>query len=253
MSTKNLKNDFWKVKEVHNMCKLSDLKFRSNKGFTLSETLITLGIIGVVSAITIPSLVNNIQDKHFKALWKKTFAQISSAYENAFAENPINHPLTGPDTIVKPYSTEIYYQILSRLSEDYCVVDGTQGKICANGFGNRENVSPDCKSFNPNEDKKWCMYAGGGGYAQLNSGVRIYAQSYIWTHPSFLVDVNGTKGPNIVGRDMFIVLFRGNKVIPGGAQGYELKGCDKSAESDAGACGPGGMAGSGCGAKYLYE
>lgn len=181
-------------------------------------------------------------------MWKRTFAQISTAYEDAFAENPINHSLTGLDATVKPYSIEIYYQILSRLSEDYCVVDAIQGKICNKGL----KVSPECNTLNPNEDKKWCMYAG-GGYAQLNSGVRIYAQSYIWYHPGFLVDVNGTKGPNIVGRDMFIVLFRKNKVIPGGAQGYELRGCDKSVESAAGACGANGMAGSGCGAKYLYE
>lgn len=38
------------------MNKLLDLKFRSNVGFTLSEVLIALGIVGVVSAITIPIL-----------------------------------------------------------------------------------------------------------------------------------------------------------------------------------------------------
>lgn len=238
------------------MVKLSDLKFRSITGFTLSEVLITLGIIGVVSAITIPTLVNNIQDKHFKAMWKRTFAQISVAYEDALAENPINLPinvsgLSNPQ--LEPYSQEIYYQVLSRLSDDYCVEGGTKGKICGNGFGKQKVVSPDCRTLNPNEDKKSCMYAGGGGYAQLNTGVKIYAHNYFWSHPSFLVDVNGTKGPNIVGRDMFIVLFRGNRVIPGGAQGYELKGCDKSVESGAGACGVSSMAGSGCGAKYLYE
>ncbi len=31
------------------------------KGFTLAEVLITLGIIGVVAAITIPSLITNYQ------------------------------------------------------------------------------------------------------------------------------------------------------------------------------------------------
>lgn len=230
------------------------------KGFTLAEVLITLGIIGVVSAITIPTLVNNIQDKHFKALWKKTFSEISQAYTNAFTENPLGYTLTGsntsvgPDAIIKPYSKEIYYQVLSRLTEDYCVVGGTQGKICDRSkFYNSANVSPTCKSLDNDNAVKACMYAGGGGYAKLKSGVRIYAQDYIWTHPAFLVDVNGTKGPNVVGRDMFVVLFRVNKAIPGGAQGYELKGCDKSIKSNAGAIGPNGMAGSGCGAKYLYE
>lgn len=33
------------------------------KAFTLAEVLITLGIIGVVAALTIPALMQNIQDK----------------------------------------------------------------------------------------------------------------------------------------------------------------------------------------------
>lgn len=238
------------------MSKLSDLKFRSKKGFTLSETLITLGVIGIVSAITIPTLVNNIQDRHFKAMWKKAFSQISTAYEDAFTENPIGHSLTGPDNLVAPYSEEIYYQIFSRLTDDYCVnsVD-SQKKFCGK-FGNpsaiNSGVSP-CKSLNPKESDDACHYTAWGGYANLNSGAKIYAHAYLWYHPAFLVDVNGTKGPNTIGRDMFIVLFRGDKVIPGGAQGYELKGCDPKVESQSGALSAPSKAGSGCGAKYLYE
>jgi len=253
MSTKTFKRHTITKKAGVQMHKLFYLKFRSNNGFTLTETLITLGIIGVVSAITIPTLVNNIQDKHFKALWKKAYSEISQAYTNAFTENPINHPLTGSDSTVKPYSQEIYYQIFSRLTDDYCVVGSKQGKICSSNYNTRENVSPDCMSLNPTEVVNWCSYAGGGGYAQLKSGTKIYAQSYIWHHPAFLVDVNGRKGPNIVGRDMFIVLFRGNKVIPGGSQGYEMKGCDKSVKSDNGWIPVPQKSGSGCGAKYLYE
>ena len=33
------------------------------KGFTLSEVLVTVGIIGVVAALTMPTLVNNHQRK----------------------------------------------------------------------------------------------------------------------------------------------------------------------------------------------
>ena len=34
--------------------------------FTLAEVLITLGIIGIVAAITIPTLINNVQDAQYK-------------------------------------------------------------------------------------------------------------------------------------------------------------------------------------------
>lgn len=222
-------------------------------GFTLAEVLITLGVIGVVAAITIPTLVNNIQDRHFKALWKRTFSEISNAYEHAFAENPVNVPSRAMYDTMALYSKEIYYQVFSRLTDDYCIVEGTQGKVCPSNYVKMTNLSPNCGSLNPKENKEFCYFAGAGGYAQLKSGVRIYAQGYLWSQPAFLVDVNGIKGPNIVGRDMFIVLFRGNKVIPGGAQGYELKGCDPHVTSNNGNCGPHEFAGSGCGAKYLYE
>lgn len=40
-------------------------------GFTLAEVLITLGIIGVVAAITIPNLIANHQKKQlFHNLWR---------------------------------------------------------------------------------------------------------------------------------------------------------------------------------------
>lgn len=42
-----------------------------NKGFTLSEVLITLGIIGIVSAITIPAIISNMQDKQNIVHWRK--------------------------------------------------------------------------------------------------------------------------------------------------------------------------------------
>lgn len=34
------------------------------KGFTLAEVLVTLGIIGVVSAMTVPTLMQNYQRNH---------------------------------------------------------------------------------------------------------------------------------------------------------------------------------------------
>lgn len=41
-------------------------------GFTLAEVLITIGIIGVVSAITIPSLLTNVRNKDLQAQLKFT-------------------------------------------------------------------------------------------------------------------------------------------------------------------------------------
>lgn len=48
-------------------------------GFTLAEVLITLGIIGVVSALTIPSLVHYFKVKELENSFKKTDSLIQQA------------------------------------------------------------------------------------------------------------------------------------------------------------------------------
>ena len=50
-----------------------------NKGFTLSEVLITIAVIGVVAAMTLPVVINKTQEKQFITAWKKSFAEISNA------------------------------------------------------------------------------------------------------------------------------------------------------------------------------
>ena len=46
-------------------------------GFTLAEVLITLGIIGVVAAMTIPTLISNTNGAQFKTGFKKALSTLS--------------------------------------------------------------------------------------------------------------------------------------------------------------------------------
>lgn len=47
------------------------------KGFTLAEVLITLGIIGVVSAMTMPSLIQSTQNKELEVRLKTTYNELN--------------------------------------------------------------------------------------------------------------------------------------------------------------------------------
>ncbi len=49
------------------------------KGFTLAEVLITLGIIGIVAALTIPTLIHNFQVKALKSQLLETFSLVNQA------------------------------------------------------------------------------------------------------------------------------------------------------------------------------
>lgn len=63
----------------NNIMKSYNLKF----GFTLAEVLITIGIIGVVAAITIPGLITNIQHRDYSAKLKKFYSTMKQAIISA--------------------------------------------------------------------------------------------------------------------------------------------------------------------------
>ena len=56
------------------------------KGFTLAEVLITLGIIGVIAAMTIPQLINGYQKSVVENKLKKFYSMINQALNSSLAE-----------------------------------------------------------------------------------------------------------------------------------------------------------------------
>ena len=59
---------------------------REKCAFTLAEVLITLGIIGVVAAMTIPTLMANIKAHQYSAKFKKTVSTLSNAAKMSQAQ-----------------------------------------------------------------------------------------------------------------------------------------------------------------------
>ena len=58
-----------------------------SKGFTLAETLITLGIIGVVAAITLPTLIGKYQKIIFVTRMKQTYTIVANAFITSKSNN----------------------------------------------------------------------------------------------------------------------------------------------------------------------
>ena len=71
-------------KEVH---------MNKKSGFTLAEVLVTLMIIGVIAAMTIPSLMQNTAQQEFKAAYKKAISMLNQAVT-------LNYALDGEDATV---------------------------------------------------------------------------------------------------------------------------------------------------------
>ena len=63
--------------------------------FTLSEVLITLGIIGVVAAMTIPTLIANTQSSKYRNQYKKTLSTLNQAVKMNEANYDFNFNSAG--------------------------------------------------------------------------------------------------------------------------------------------------------------
>ena len=70
----------------------------NKKGFTLAETLITLVIIGVVAALTVPTMIIKYQKEQTVTRLKKTYSALSQTTARAIADyGPINTWEVGPN------------------------------------------------------------------------------------------------------------------------------------------------------------
>lgn len=65
------------------------------KGFTLAEILITLGIIGVVAAMTIPTLIANTNGAKYRSQYKKTLSSLNQAVKMNIAKHDFDFGSAG--------------------------------------------------------------------------------------------------------------------------------------------------------------
>ena len=101
------------------------------RGFTLAEVLITLAIIGVVAAISIPSVISNTQQQEFKTGLRKAVSVLNSAITMNMAiegESPYDNAnlfgyLQRHMNVMKSYnginSLRIYYYYISHSGKSY--------------------------------------------------------------------------------------------------------------------------------------
>ena len=166
--------------------------------FTLAEVLITLSIIGVVAAMTIPTLVANYQKKETVTALKKAYSQLSQAVKMSELENGDkeywNYDLPAEifmNTYLKPFLKNVE-QVNSSEIQNNINYKYLNGKTIVAG-------SVD------------------GNAIKLSDGTMIFVDSWSPSDKSYrglLVDTNGFKKPNILGRDLFAFKIDQKGVCP---------------------------------------
>ncbi len=154
--------------------------FMKNRAFTLAEVLITLGIIGVVAALTIPSLINSYKDKQFKTAYKKAYSDMQNVFLDAIFEGSLtrNKQFDVKSTEEEFGIMKEKFKIVTDCGKEISACWG-EGELIGEGSSYPKDVESTC--FTDASGRSWCTY---------------YNAENI-----FLVDTNGLKLPNKFGKD----------------------------------------------------
>lgn len=184
-------------------------KFEKFKAFTLAEILVTLMIIGIIAALTIPSLIQNTKKNEYVAGLKKASSSLNQAVSKLEIEiGPVGKtpdwkdPATFWPLFTKEFNTTKICDNgqIGCFNSDTRYLNGTSNPL-TRGYSmiTADGMSYD---FNPT-------------LCQVDKG--ISAEDMANGLGRFIVDVNGNKPPNKYGEDLFFFCLVKNKgIVPAG-------------------------------------
>lgn len=189
------------IKKYVNLCPQSNTYSNVTKkrklAFTLAEVLITLGIIGVVAAITIPQLVNNYKAKRLRTQFLKSYSTIQQAFKEMEADDVSTDPAT--------YGTFEYYKTFMNYLQAPmdCGIGDNKYLPCVYM---RDSSSKDYKPYKTYNGKtNASMILFDDGQIALQDGTLLLFENYAPRMRVFVsVDLNGYNNkPNRWGYDLF--------------------------------------------------
>lgn len=190
-------------------------------GFTLAEVLITLGIIGVVAAITIPMLIANYQKKQTVTKLQKAISVINQAYRLAYddvgevtAEEA--RAMGGEEYFQKYWEPYIKTSICTSQT---CGYDSAQPFTCLSKVHYAISVNSTIGSR-----VSFTTLDGFFFIILIFTGDSVHGHT---TSSKIWVDINGTSKPNILGKDVFIL----ERKVDGEKGGVVVPACSSSSKS----------------------
>jgi len=222
---------FFDVIKKNSLLRRSNLRNYS-KAFTLAEVLITLGIIGIVAEMTIPTLMNDVGDKVLKTSWVKAYSVFSQAYLNMQADDAQTWALSG---IAMRDAFVPYFKIVQKCDNS--------GDVCWHSSGGIKTLP-----LTNGTQTTYADFSSSPGFTTPD-GMKIIFMLDSATGGWIMIDVNGDKKPNVAGRDVFGMRFDGiaGKAFP--FSQTEMGTCNPPAAGAAGST----FVGLGCSEYYLFN
>lgn len=176
--------------------------------FTLSESLIALGVIGVLAAIIIPTIMNNSQDAQLTVAYKKAYSIANQAYTKAVEENGTGFGTD--DTTTYPKFNALKSQL--NIIKD-CPFDSSAGGKCwsKSGVGLKDFIVINCSQLSNSTTYQFTntSFITADGMFWM-----LYSYSATTGSPYISIDVNGEKGPNDWGKDVFYFRMNDLNITP---------------------------------------
>lgn len=210
----------------------------------MAEVLITLGIIGIVAAMTLPTIITKYQKKQTATQLKKVYTTLYQAIEYAKADYG-DVSTWGLGEIYGTLNTsENKQKIAIEFSQKYVIPYLAKvndlGYKPLNGLGYKKitNLDGTVPLWLPMGASSYTVILKDGTLIgikadSMNRGTAENPISILWAI-FFWTDLNGLKGPNVVGRDIFLFklqLQQNAKFMPyyyeNGSYGSTLANCQR--------------------------
>lgn len=188
--------------------------------FTLAEVLITLGIIGVVAAMTLPALLNSTQNRELESGLKTAYSTIQQGLSRMNADRGSE---VKPDDFLPCGS--FYNEYKRYFNKIYdCSATAPDESVCmsrANAHGNEDGVYDDPSYTTYNGKRLHTNPFDDGQFVLPNGMLLMFENSGSASNIYISVDVNGKKKkPNRLGHDLFTFqLMKNGKLLPMGVEG----------------------------------
>lgn len=158
------------------------IKIKKN-GFTLSEMLITLSVVGLLGVLVLPGLIKDTTSKASITLLQSTVSSINDAVQNEIVKTRTTNL---DDTDIKKDPEKFFKDKFETISTSS---DGTNFPTKYKNLNNTEKPTPNCSAS-----------------AILKNGVSICSHKNTADRIIY-IDINGNNSPNIIGVDLFAVII----------------------------------------------
>lgn len=195
---------------------LMSMNFNKKSAFTLSEVMVTLTLIGFIATMTLSTVGSSVQQRARLAEFKTAYSKMEAAIRSITVEEG---RMFGCYECPTNEEQELYGLTMN----GGCTTTGAQCQPLQDAFVRAMGATRFCET---NPVTEGCLpdnypaAPGGGCFQDITSGEAFVLDNsmILFTDGSnslklFAVDVNGRKGPNKWGQDIFTFSLKANESI----------------------------------------